>query len=122
VIAGAHTLLYAEDAVEARAFFRDVLGLPSVDAHGGWLIFALPPAELGIHPVERPEHVNGRSELFLMCHDIARTVAELEARGVEFTEPVAEEDFGLLTRFKVPGAGEAWLYEPRHASPLAEFS
>ena len=122
MIAGAHTLLYAEDADKARAFFRDVLGFPFVDAHGGWLIFALPPGELGIHPVQSAEHVSGRSELYLMCHDIERAKAELEAKGVEFTAPVAEADFGLLTRFRVPGAGEAWLYEPRHASPLVEFS
>jgi catechol 2,3-dioxygenase-like lactoylglutathione lyase family enzyme len=121
VIAGAHTLLYAEDAEAARAFFRDVLRFPAVDAGGGWLIFALPPAELGIHPLERAEHVNGRSDLYLMCHNVERTKEELEAKGVEFTAPVSDEGFGLLTRFKVPGAGEAWLYEPKHASPLAEF-
>jgi catechol 2,3-dioxygenase-like lactoylglutathione lyase family enzyme len=122
VIAGAHTLLYAHDAEQARAFFRDVLGFPHVDAHGGWLIFALPPGELGIHPVEGEDHVSGRSELYLMCHDISRTVEELEAKGVKFTEPVSDEGFGLLTRFEIPGAGQGWLYEPRHGSPLAEFS
>jgi catechol 2,3-dioxygenase-like lactoylglutathione lyase family enzyme len=121
MIAGAHTLLYAEDAEAARVFFRDVLGFPSVDAGGGWLIFALPPAELGIHPVERPGQANGRSELYLMCHDLEQTKHELEAKGVEFTAPVSEENFGLLTRFEVPGAGAAWLYEPKHASPLADF-
>ncbi len=122
MIAGAHTLLYAEDPEAARAFFRDVLGFSNVDAGGGWLIFALPPGELGIHPVERPEHESGRQELYFMCHDIAASVAKLEAKGVEFTAPVSDEGFGLLTRFKVPGAGDAWLYEPRHASPLDEFS
>ena len=122
MIAGAHTLLYADDADAARGFFRDVLDFPHVDAGDGWLIFALPAGELGIHPVERPDHVNGRTELYLMCHDLERTKAELEAKGVEFTEPVSDEPFGLLTRFRVPGAGETWLYEPRHASPLADFS
>ena len=122
MIAGAHTLLYAEDAAAARSFFRDVLGFGNVDAGGGWLIFALPPGELGIHPVERPSHVNGKQELYFMCHDIAATVDELEAKGVAFTARVSEEPLGLLTRFRVPGAGEAWLYEPKHASPLAEFS
>jgi catechol 2,3-dioxygenase-like lactoylglutathione lyase family enzyme len=122
VIAGAHTLMYAEDPEAARTFFRDVLELDHVDAGSGWLIFALPPGELGIHPVERPGHVNGRHELYLMCRDITRTVAELEAKDVEFTAPVSDEGFGLLTRFKVPGAGEMWLYEPKHASPLDEFS
>jgi catechol 2,3-dioxygenase-like lactoylglutathione lyase family enzyme len=122
VIAGAHTLLYAEDPGAARAFFRDVLGFPSVDAGGGWLIFALPPAELGIHPVERTEQTSGRSDLYLMCHDLSATVAELEAKGVEFTAPISDEGFGRITQFKVPGAGEAWLYEPMHASPLDAFS
>jgi catechol 2,3-dioxygenase-like lactoylglutathione lyase family enzyme len=122
VIAAAHTLLYAEDAEAARAFFRDVLGFSNVDAGGGWLIFALPPGELGVHPVERPGHSSGKQELYFMCHDVARTIEELKAKGVEFTAPVSDEGFGLLTRFKVPGAGEAWLYEPKHESPLPEFS
>ena len=122
MIEGAHSLLYAQDPEAARAFFRDTLGFANVDAGRGWLIFALPPGELGIHPVERTEHESGRQELYFMCHDIAVTMAELEAKGVEFTEPVSEEQFGLLTQFRVPGAGTAWLYEPRHASPLVDFS
>jgi catechol 2,3-dioxygenase-like lactoylglutathione lyase family enzyme len=122
VIAGAHTLLFAEDAEATRAFFRDVLGFDCVDSGGGWLIFALPPAELGIHPVSRPDHVSGKQELWLMCHDLESAVEELEARGAEFTEPPAEESFGRYRRFKIPGAGDAWLYEPKHKSPLAEFS
>lgn len=122
MIAGAHTLLYAEDAEAARAFFRDVLGFRNVDAGGGWLIFALPAGELGIHPVERRDHESGRKELYFMCDDITRTIEELKGKGVEFTLPVSDEGFGPLTRFKVPGAGEAWLYEPKHASPLPAFS
>jgi catechol 2,3-dioxygenase-like lactoylglutathione lyase family enzyme len=122
VIAGAHTLLYAEDADAARAFFRDVLGFSNVDAGGGWLSFALPPGELGIHPVERADHVSGKQELYFMCRDLAGTMEELKRKGAEFTADVSDESFGSVTRFKVPGAGEAWLYEPRHASPLPEFS
>lgn len=122
MIAGAHTLLFAEDADAARAFFRDVLGFDNVDAGDGWLIFALPPAELGIHPVERSDHVGGKQELWFMCHDLEATIPELEAKGVQFTEPVAEESFGRYRRFEVPGAGDAWLYQPKHASPLEEFS
>jgi predicted enzyme related to lactoylglutathione lyase len=120
VIAGAHTIIYAEDAEAARAFFRDVVGWPQVDAHGGWLIFELPPGELAFHPddTSRP---TGRHELFLMCHDIDATVAELRRKGVEFTEPITDESFGRITRFKIPGAGEIGLYEPSHPSPLAEF-
>jgi catechol 2,3-dioxygenase-like lactoylglutathione lyase family enzyme len=122
VIAGAHTILFAEDAHKARAFFRDVLGFDNVDAGDGWLIFALPPAELGIHPVNRSDHVSGQLELWFMCHDLEETAAELEAERVEFTEPVIEESFGRYRRFRIPGAGDAWLYEPKHKSPLAEFS
>ena len=122
MIAGAHTLLYAEDADAARAFFRDVLGFSNVDAGGGWLIFALPPGELGIHPVERADHVSGKQELYFMCRDLAGTMEELKRKGAEFTADVSDESFGSVARFKVPGAGEAWLYEPRHASPLPEFS
>ena len=121
VIAGAHTLIFSDDAEATRAFFRDVLGLPSLDAGGGWLIFELPPGELGIHPGPGWSGEVGQHELFLMCHDIASTVEGLAARGVEFTGPVADEGFGLITKLKVPGAGTIGLYEPKHPSPLAEF-
>jgi predicted enzyme related to lactoylglutathione lyase len=114
VITGTHAIIYAEDAERARAFFAEVLGYPYVDAHGGWLIFQLPPAELGVHPAAEPGARSGHHELYLMCDDVEATVAELEARGVEITAPVSDEGFGLLTRFRVPGAGEIGLYQPRH--------
>lgn len=120
--AGAHTLLYAEDAEATRAFFRDVLGFANVDNGGGWLIFALPPGELGIHPAEGSSGRSGQHELSLMCRDIRATVSELESRGVEFFGGIDDAGYGLVTRFKVPGFGELQLYEPRHKSPLAEFS
>ncbi len=113
MIVGAHSIIYAEDAERTRAFFRDVLGYPYVDAHGGWLIFKLPPAELGIHPTEPAD--SGRHELYLMCDDIEQTVRELEAKGVEFTGPVTDAGFGRLTSMKIPGGGELGLYQPRHA-------
>ena len=119
MIAGVHTILYAQDAERARAFFRDVLGMESVDAHDGWLIFALPPGELACHPAEAPE---GRAELYLMCADVEATRRELEAKGVEFVAPISSLGFGLLTRLLVPGYGELGLYQPRHASPLPAFS
>lgn len=118
VIAGAHTIIYAEEPEMARAFFRDVLGLANVDAGNGWLIFALPPGELAFHPTEGPAH----HELFLMCHDIERTVNELKLKRVEFVSPITDARFGRMIRLKVPGAGEISLYEPKHPSPLAEFS
>ena len=122
VIAGAHTIIYSEDAEAARAFFRDVLDFPCVDAGEGWLIFACPPSELALHPGPGWGRAVAEHELFFMCHDIERTVAELESRKVEFTAPISDEGFGLMTRFKIPGGGEIGLYEPKHPSPLAEFS
>jgi catechol 2,3-dioxygenase-like lactoylglutathione lyase family enzyme len=115
VITGAHAVMFSRDADGLRAFLRDVLGFANVDAGGGWLIFALPPAELAAHPSE----TGGRHELYLMCDDIEATVAELEAKGVELTRPVSDEGFGLMTAMRVPGGDELGLYEPRHASPLA---
>jgi len=120
VIAAVHTIIHAEDAEQARAFCRDVLELPAIDSGDGWLIFALPPGELALHPA--PEAGAGQHELFLMCREIKATVEELERKGVEFVAPVSDEGWGLLTRFRIPGAGELGLYEPRHASPLAEFA
>jgi catechol 2,3-dioxygenase-like lactoylglutathione lyase family enzyme len=121
VISGSHMLLYAENAETARAFFRDVLALSNVDNGAGWLIFALPPSELGIHPAPASSGEPGKHELSFMCHDIRTTVRELEAKGVEFVGEVSDEGYGLVTRFKVPGFGELQLYEPRHKSPLGEF-
>lgn len=119
MITGTHAIIYAEDAERARAFFRDVLELPYVDAHDGWLIFKLPPPELGVHPAGASGEAStgapsGHHELYLMCDDIEATVAELTTRGVEFTSPVEAQGFGLLTRLRVPGAGEIGIYQPRH--------
>jgi catechol 2,3-dioxygenase-like lactoylglutathione lyase family enzyme len=122
MIAGTHTILFAEDAERARAFLRDVLGLDAVDAGEGWLIFALPPSEVAVHPGSGWGRGPGHHVLFLMCHDIERTVDELKAKGVEFTAPIEDEGWGLVTQLRLPGAGEIGLYEPRHPSPLAEFS
>jgi catechol 2,3-dioxygenase-like lactoylglutathione lyase family enzyme len=112
MINGAHMIVFGDDADAARTFFRDTLGMRSEDAGGGWLIFALPPAEVAFHP-------GGEShELYLMCDDVNATREELEGKGVEFTEPVSEQGFGLMTRFKVPGAGQLGLYQPKHPTPL----
>ena len=122
MIDAVHALIYAEDADATRAFFRDVLGLRSVDDGEGWLIFALPPAELGIHPGPGWGKETGHHELFLMCHDVERSVDELKSKGVEFVSEIVDEGWGLTTRFKVPGGGEMGLYQPKHTSPLPEFS
>jgi catechol 2,3-dioxygenase-like lactoylglutathione lyase family enzyme len=109
MINGAHVIVYSTDAEADRAFFRDVLGYPSVDAGHGWLIFKLPPAEVAVHPAEAASH-----ELLLMCDDLEATVAELTARGVEFVRPVERQRWGVLTSFRLPGGGEVGLYEPLH--------
>lgn len=113
-----HALIYSADAEADRAFFRDILRFPYVDAHDGWLIFELPPAELGIHPDER----GGRQELHLMCDDVDATVAELQAKGVEIVSPVVDQGYGLVTSIRLPGGGELGLYQPAHATPLKNLA
>jgi predicted enzyme related to lactoylglutathione lyase len=117
MITAVHTLVYADDPEAARAFFRDVLGWPHIDAHGGWLIFRTGPSELGVHPTsDAGEHatIGQHHEITLMCDDIAATVAELEAKGAEFTRGIRDDGFGLTTALRIPGAGEMLLYQPRH--------
>jgi catechol 2,3-dioxygenase-like lactoylglutathione lyase family enzyme len=116
VINALHTIIYAEDAEATRAFFRDILEFPYVDAHGGWLIFQLPPAELGIHPTmpEGGSSESGRHELYLMCDDIDITVADLKQKGVEFTSDVEDRGFGRMASLRIPGGGELGIYEPKH--------
>lgn len=116
MITGVHTIVNAAKPERARAFFRDVLGLAHVDAGDGWLIFALPPGELGVHPTAPA--TSGTQELYLLCDDIEATVADLTSRGVEFTDAVSDEGWGLVTSLIVPGAGEIGLYQPRHATAV----
>src|ERR1700709_1779992 len=115
MITGAHAVLHSSDAEALRAFLRDVLGFDGGDAGGGGLFSARPPAEVAAHP-SSPEG-SGRHELYLMCDDITATVASLEAKGVEFSGPVRDVGWGLLTAMKVPGGDELGLYEPRHPRP-----
>ncbi|MFC0438397.1 VOC family protein [Kutzneria buriramensis] len=110
MITAVHTLVYATDADAARAFFRDVLEWPNVDAHDGWLIFRTGPSELGVHPADgAPSH-----EISLMCDDLDATMAELAAKGAEFTGEPEARAFGRTVAMKVPGAGDILLYQPRH--------
>jgi predicted enzyme related to lactoylglutathione lyase len=115
MLTGIHAMLYSTDADATRAFFRDVLGLESVDAGRGWLIFALPPAELGIHPAEGGQG----TELYLMCDDVEHTVAELRERNVSVTRPISDQGWGLVTTIAVPGGIEIGLYQPRHPTALS---
>jgi catechol 2,3-dioxygenase-like lactoylglutathione lyase family enzyme len=109
MITGLHAVLYSSDPERDRAFIRDVLGFPSIDAGEGWLIFAAPPAELAVHP----SAVGGKHELYLMCDEVHAEVARLKEEGVRCTG-VTDEGWGLLTMISLPGGGEIGLYEPRH--------
>jgi len=108
MITGAHTIIYSRDADADRAFFRDVLEYPHVDAGGGWLIFKLPPGEAAVHPSDAPSH-----ELYLMCDDVHTTIEQLAAKGVSCGR-VSDQGWGLLTSIRLPGGGDLGLYEPRH--------
>ena len=114
VINGVHAIVFSPQAEQVRAFFADVLGLSSVDAGRGWLIFALPPAELAVHPAD----ADPRHELYLMCDDIEVTLAELRDKGVEVAREVADQGWGLVAAIRLPDGGELPIYEPRHPSPL----
>jgi len=112
MIMGAHVVLYTRDAEADRAFFRDILGFPSVDAGHGWLIFALPPAEAAFHPAEH----NDRHEFYLMCDDLKREMAQLAKKGVACSAPHTER-WGTITKISLPGGGTVGLYQPAH--PIA---
>lgn len=113
MISGAHVILYSKDAEADRAFFRDVLGFPSVDAGRGWLIFALPPAEAAFHPSDQ----NGHHELYFLCDDVKAEIAALAKKNVKCSE-VHEERWGSVTKVGLPGGGEVGLYQPKHPTAL----
>ena len=110
MINGAHAILYSDDADATRAALARVLGTRSVDAGGGWLIFALPPAEIAVHPADE----GGHAELYLMCDDVAATVDALRAEGIEVARSISDQGWGLLTAIALPGGVELGLYQPRH--------
>jgi hypothetical protein len=113
MITGAHTVIYSEEADEVRTFLRDVLKFDSVDAGGGWLVFALPPAELAVHPGEG----ESTHELYLMCDDLDATMKELSVKGVAFA-PVTVQRWGKLTSLTLPGGAQLGLYEPTHPTAI----
>jgi predicted enzyme related to lactoylglutathione lyase len=110
VITGVHAIVFSPKAEKVRAFFADVLELPSVDAGGGWLIFALPPAELAVHPADGAT----RHELYLMCDNVPATLADLRGKGVEVAQEVSDQGWGLLASVRLPDGSEFPLYQPRH--------
>ena len=113
MITGAHVVIYSKDADADRAFFRDVLGLPAVDAGGGWLLFAVPGAETAFHPAEK----NNRHELYFMCDDLTAVMESLKRKKVSFGQ-VHEERWGSVTTMKLPGGGEIGFYQPKHPTAI----
>lgn len=113
MITGVHAIVFSSEADQVRAFFKDTLGLASVDAGGGWLIFALPPAELAVHPAEG----EARHELYLMCDDIHATLAELRDKGIGQAQDVTDQGWGLLAAIRLPDGSQFPIYQPRHPSP-----
>jgi hypothetical protein len=114
MIIGAHSIIYSTHPEADRAFLRDVLELAYVDVGDGWLVFALPPAEVAVHPSGE----NDVHEFYLMCDDVEALVAQMKKRRVACT-PVEQQSWGLLTRLTLPGGGKLGIYEPRHARPKA---
>lgn len=108
-----HAIVFSPDAEKVRAFFGEVLGFSSVDAGGGWPIFALPPAELAVHPADGA----ARHELYLMCDDIQATLTELSDKGAEVAQEVSDQGWGLLAAIRLPDGSELPIYQPRHPSP-----
>jgi predicted enzyme related to lactoylglutathione lyase len=114
-IIGMHALMYSKKDEATRAFFRDVLGFPWVDAGRGWLIFTAPPAELAIHPAEGEEY----HELYLMCDDIEATIADLQKKGVAM-RPIQDRPWGRVSQVVLPSGEELGIYEPRHPMAIAK--
>ena len=113
MVTGAHVIISTSDAAADRAFFKDVLGFDSVDAGGGWLIFALPPAELAFHP-----GTNGEHQLYLTCADLEATLRDLASKGVATKMPPTDQSWGRLASVVLPGGGELFIYQPSHPTPV----
>lgn len=117
MISGSHVVVFTKDGEADRAFFRDVLQMPSVDAGAGWLIFALPPPEVPFHPSDS----NNTHQLFLICDDLERTIAELQAQGVQCEQP-SVQSWGIATEIQMPGDGRMGLYQPMHPTAFVGSS
>lgn len=116
MIQGVHTMFYTSQPEALRAFLRDKLGFPCTDVGEGWLIFDMPEADMGCHPADPEQGApSGTHAISFYCDDIHRTVADLKAKGVEFTAEVADHGYGLVTYFKVPGDFAIQLYQPKYA-------
>jgi hypothetical protein len=118
-IRGVHALLYTSEPEALRAVLRDAFGFSYVDSGDGWLIFALPPAEVGVHPAEGPTYAGGvRHQLTFLCDDIEKTIVELRDKGVDVRDDPVDEGWGITTTIELPGEVEVMLYEPRHQTAI----
>ena len=117
MIRGVHTMFYSSQAVELRAFIRDKLGWAYTDVGEGWLIFEAPSADMGVHPSDDsdPHSRAGTHAISFFCDEIEKTVADLAAKGVEFTAPIEDHGYGLATYFQMPGGVQVQLYQPHYA-------
>jgi catechol 2,3-dioxygenase-like lactoylglutathione lyase family enzyme len=113
MISGAHVIIYSTDPEADRAFFRDTLKFPHVDAGHGWLIFKLPPAEIAVHPSEE----NNVHEFYFLCDDLNKAMEDLSKGGIRCSE-VQEQRWGSITKITLPGGGQVGLYEPRHPKAI----
>jgi hypothetical protein len=114
MINGAHVIVYSQDAEADRAFLRDVFKFPNVDVGGGWLIFALPPSEVAVHPSDK----NDVHEFYLICDDVKALMRDMKARSIATTD-LHEEPWGSLTQVTLPGGGKLGVYQAKHARPKA---
>jgi len=120
MIRGLHGLFYSSGAEATRAFIRDKLKLPYSDVGDGWLIFDLPEADVGVHPIDKEETtLAGTHDLSFYCDDIKGTVAELKARGVFFKSEIEDHGYGFVTYFTMPGGVGVQLYEPKYVKKRA---
>jgi hypothetical protein len=110
MLTGAHAIIYSSNPEADRAFFRDVLKLRNIDVGNGWLVFSLPPSEVALHPAEQ----NDKHELYLICDDVRKLVAELESHDIP-CKPIQDQGWGLLTALTLPSGGSLGVYEPRQA-------
>jgi catechol 2,3-dioxygenase-like lactoylglutathione lyase family enzyme len=125
MIQGVHTMFYSSQPDQMRAFLRDVLGLSYTDVGDGWLIFDVPEAEMGCHPADQNGTSSGTPHISFYCEDIEKTMSAMQAKGVEFTAPVEDHGYGLVTHFKMPGDFTVQLYQPKYAKirrqPVSEL-
>ena len=118
MIFGTHAIIFSKAPQQVRDLLKNVLGSRSVDAGGGWLIFALPPAEIAVHPTDGAP----KCQLYLMCEDIEKSIGELREKGVKFSQAVRDESWGRVSAIALPDGGELGIYQPRHPTAFARPS